>query len=100
MGKTTPKVPFFKDSGRCPKILDYTMTIELAQHRAVNALKLALVEDLCFLLRKQNLALYTPRKFRTCFLYRSRNINYLTKIGVVISQRILVSQIIRAIINV
>ena len=76
------------------------MTIELAQHRAVNALKLALVEDLCFLLRKQNLALYTPRKFRTCFLYRSRNINYLTKIGVVISQRILVSQIIRAIINV
>ena len=25
MGKTTPKVPFFKDSGRCPKILEYTL---------------------------------------------------------------------------
>ena len=25
LGKTTPKVPFFKDSGRCPKILDYTL---------------------------------------------------------------------------
>ena len=25
MGKTTPKVPFFKDSGRCPKILDYRL---------------------------------------------------------------------------
>ena len=24
-GKTLPKVPFFKDSGRCPKILDYTL---------------------------------------------------------------------------
>ena len=24
-GKTTPKVPFLKDSGRCPKILDYTL---------------------------------------------------------------------------
>ena len=25
MGKTTPKVPFFKDSGCCPKILDYAL---------------------------------------------------------------------------
>ena len=25
MGKTTPKVPFFKGSGGCPKILDYTL---------------------------------------------------------------------------
>ena len=24
-GKTTPKVPFFKDSGCCPKILDYAL---------------------------------------------------------------------------
>ena len=24
-GKTKPKVPFFKDSGHCPKILDYTL---------------------------------------------------------------------------
>ena len=27
MGKTTPKVPFFKDSGHCPKILDYTLDV-------------------------------------------------------------------------
>ena len=26
MGKTIPKVPFFKDSGCCPKIVDYTLT--------------------------------------------------------------------------
>ena len=25
MSKTTLKVPFFKDSGHCPKILDYTL---------------------------------------------------------------------------
>ena len=25
MGKTTPEVPFFNDSGRCSKILDYTL---------------------------------------------------------------------------
>ena len=25
VGKTMPEVPFFKDSGRCPKILDYTL---------------------------------------------------------------------------
>ena len=25
LGKTTPNVPFFKDSGRCPKILGYTL---------------------------------------------------------------------------
>ena len=27
--KTTPKVPFFKDSGCCPKILDYTLLVML-----------------------------------------------------------------------
>ena len=26
-GKTTPKVPFFKDSGCCPKILDYALLV-------------------------------------------------------------------------
>ena len=30
MGKTTPKVPFFKDSGRCLKIVDYNLS-ELCQ---------------------------------------------------------------------
>ena len=27
-GKTTPKVPFFKDCRRCPKILDYTLGVQ------------------------------------------------------------------------
>ena len=30
LGKTSPKVPFFKDSGRCPKILDYTLNTTTA----------------------------------------------------------------------
>ena len=29
MGKTTPKVPFFKGSGRCPKIVDYTLSVQV-----------------------------------------------------------------------
>ena len=31
MGKTTPKVPFFKDSGCCPKIQDYTLHLFLGK---------------------------------------------------------------------
>ena len=28
VGKTTPKVPFFKDSASCPKILDYALLLD------------------------------------------------------------------------
>ena len=28
VGKTMPKVPFFKDSASCPKILDYTLLLD------------------------------------------------------------------------
>ena len=34
----SPKVPFFKDSGHCPKILDYTLTRQRTDSSALLAM--------------------------------------------------------------
>ena len=81
MGKTTPKVPFFKDSRRCPKILDYTLEVyQQAKNRLHPSFSLRYCKDvvkMLFWIIWACLAKHTQsdtmNMYKTCVYLQAKN---------------------------